>query len=95
MLGEVASDRRGRMYDVDTTRVRQDYNKEDTDERIQNDGIDRIVGPDVEEESDLDFNGTVILCINGNPYYINIAYDADKGPYSTNGNDPDFPILEP
>lgn len=44
---------------------------------------------------DLDFNGTVILCINGNPYYINIAYDADKGPYSTDGNDPDFPILEP
>ena len=35
--------RRAKIHDVDTTR--QDDNKEGTDERIQNDGIDRIENP--------------------------------------------------
>lgn len=35
--------RRAKIHDVDTTRT--DDNKEGTDERIQNDGIDRITNP--------------------------------------------------
>tara|TARA_R110000796_G_scaffold15399_1_gene49003 strand:+ start:867 stop:1289 length:423 start_codon:yes stop_codon:yes gene_type:complete len=57
------------VYDLDTT-VRPDDNKEGTDERIQNDGIDTITNP-------LDDSGgglpdgyvetAVIICVNGSP----------------------------
>ena len=56
------------IYDLDT-QPRQEYNKEGTDERIQNDGIDRI---EVEEEEGGGLpegyvETDVILCVNGEP----------------------------
>lgn len=42
----------------------------------------------------IEFNGSVLICINGTPYYINIPYDSERGPYAiTDGAD--FPIGEP
>ena len=42
----------------------------------------------------VDFNGTVGICINGEPYYINIAYDDERGAYDVSEGE-DFPIDEP
>ena len=82
------------IYDLDT-QPRQDDNKEGQDERIQNDGIDHVDGQ-------VDgggggggvggFNGSVLICIEGDPYWIDIAYDKDKGPY-VGTEVPEFPII--
>jgi len=42
--GTIGTVRRGGIHDIDT-QPRQDDNKEGVDERIQNDGIDRIERP--------------------------------------------------
>lgn len=42
--GTIGTVRRGGIHDIDT-QPRQDDNKEGVDERIQNDGIDRIESP--------------------------------------------------
>lgn len=42
----------------------------------------------------VDFNGTVGICINGEPYYINIPYDDERGAYDVSEGE-DFPIDEP
>jgi hypothetical protein len=82
------------IYDLDT-QPNQDDNKEGQDERIQNDGIDHVDGQ-------VDgggggggvggFNGSVLICIEGDPYWIDIAYDKDKGPY-VGTEVPEFPII--
>ena len=40
------------------------------------------------------FNGTVAICINGTPYYIDIAYDDNIGPYAIATGE-NYPITEP
>ena len=47
--GTIGKIRRGGIHDIDT-QPRQDDNKEGTDERIQNDGIDQITSPLKEDE---------------------------------------------
>lgn len=44
MLGDQAAKRRGRIYDIDTSGVDVLDNKQGTDERVQNDGIDKFGG---------------------------------------------------
>jgi len=82
------------VYDLNT---RPDDNKEGTDERIQNDGIDRITSP-IQDNSgsdgNVEFNGSVLICINGDPYYIDIPYDSETGPYSPSSG-ANFPITAP
>jgi hypothetical protein len=57
--------------------------------------IDTVQGPVADPSaSTITFNGTVGICINGTPYWINIVYDTERGPYLASGT-PDFPIDEP
>ena len=44
--------------------------------------------------SDIEFNGSVLICINGSPYYIDIPYDSDTGAYAA-ASGANFPITEP
>jgi len=82
------------VYDLNT---RPDDNKEGTDERIQNDGIDRIASPIQDgsgSDGNVEFNGSVLICINGDPYYIDIPYDSETGPYASSSG-ANFPITAP
>lgn len=82
------------VYDLNT---RPDDNKEGTDERIQNDGIDRITSPIQDgsgSDGNVEFNGSVLICINGDPYYIDIPYDSETGPYASSSG-ANFPITAP
>tara|TARA_R110000772_G_C13233333_1_gene433008 strand:- start:96 stop:401 length:306 start_codon:yes stop_codon:yes gene_type:complete len=40
------------------------------------------------------FNGSVLICINGSPYYIDIPYDSETGPYAPSSG-ANFPIAAP
>jgi hypothetical protein len=52
-------------------------------------------GPDGEITSqDLQFNGTVGICVNGTPYWMDILYDDTAGLYAVTG-DPNHEIPEP
>ena len=95
-LGDLANERAARLYDIDTNNVDESFNKMGTDERIQNDGIDSLESPPDEEEegANIEFNGSVLICINGSPYYIDIPYDSDTGPYPS-ADGANFPIEEP
>jgi len=73
--------RRAKIHDVDT-QPRTDDNKEGTNERIQNDGIDRITNPlgdtsgggglpEGYEETDF------IMCVNGEPVEGQILFKED------------------
>jgi hypothetical protein len=42
----------------------------------------------------VEFNGSVLICINGDPYYIDIPYDSETGPYSPSSG-ANFPITAP
>jgi hypothetical protein len=82
------------VYDLST---RPDDNKEGIDERIQNDGIDRITSPIQDgsgSDGNVEFNGSVLICINGDPYYIDIPYDSETGPYAPISG-ANFPITAP
>jgi hypothetical protein len=43
---------------------------------------------------DVEFNGSVLICINGSPYYIDIPYDSDTGVYAASAG-ANFPISAP
>jgi len=68
------------IYDLDT-QPRRDDNKEGTDERIQNDGIDRITSPLQGDSGGGLTNGyeetAVTLCENGSPITGKILFKAD------------------
>ena len=83
------------VYDLDTTRT--DDNKQGTDERIQNDGIDKLYSPVPSSSgggSSGVFDGSVLICINGSPYYIDIPYDSGTGAYAASEG-ANFPISAP
>ena len=84
-LREVSSTKERReikagVYDLNT---RPDNNKEGTDERIQNNGIDAITNP-IDDSSD-DSGGlpdgyvetAVIICVNGSPVYGQFLFKED------------------
>lgn len=87
MLGGNANRKLGRTYDIDVSSFDPEKNKMGTDERIQNDGIDKFE----EENAGVEFNGSVLICIKGSPYWIDIPYDESTGPYDGTG-DANFPI---
>lgn len=68
----------GGVYDINT---RLDDNKEGTDERIQNDGIDRITSPLQGDSGGGLTNGyeetAVTLCENGSPIEGKILFKPD------------------
>jgi hypothetical protein len=83
----------GGIYDVSTRSYKpKKPNPQTGKKNIQDDGIDfpeRDV-PD-EEEGGIDFNGSLRICRNGEPYWIDISFDKDVGAYSGSQN-PNFPI---
>ena len=58
---------------------------------INDNGIDAVPRNPFPPVASIDFNGTVAICINGTPYYIDIEYDDSAGAYAVT-NDPNFPI---
>jgi len=87
----------GNIYDVETGQYDPDFNKQGTDETISNDGIDQF---GIDEDSisgggsSVEFNGSVLICINGSPFYIDIPYDSDTGVYPSSDG-ANFPITAP
>ena len=83
----------GNIYDVETGEYDSGFNKEGTDETISNDGIDQIGVDDNDGESasSVEFNGSVLICINGFPFYIDIPYDSNTGVYPSSDG-ANFPI---
>lgn len=94
-------DSRGGIWDVSTDNYKQkDRNESDQNSKIGDDGIDAI-GRGASPEGgggggggDIEFNGSVLICINGSPYYIDIPYDSDTGAYAA-ASGANFPITEP
>jgi len=93
---ELQSTFEGGVYDVETGEYKFDFNKQGTDETIANDGIDQLEDFDEDEGSDsnVEFNGSVIICINGSPFYIDIPYNPTTGVYPESGG-ANFPITAP
>lgn len=87
---------RGGIYDVSTDTYRQyDNNQDDQNSDIDRAGIDKIGSSDIPASGgDVEFNGSVLICINGSPYYIDIPYDSDTGAYAASDG-ANFPIEEP
>lgn len=73
-------------------------NKQDYESDIQQRGTDQFTAPEATPESSggggVAFNGSVLICINGSPYYIDIPYDSDTGAYAASGG-ANFPISAP
>lgn len=84
----------GNIYDVETGEYDTTFNKQGTDETISNDGIDQFQTEEEPTSSDVEFNGSVLICIDGSPYYIDIPYDSDTGAYAASEG-ANFPIEEP
>lgn len=89
---DLISDSSGGIYDIATDNYEPPENQQSTIEDINQEGFDELLR---QEEGlgggGFEPNATVIICINGNPYYIDIQA---SDPYSTGGS-PNFPISEP
>jgi len=96
-LSSAGGDDRGGIYDVSTDNYSQpENNQQSLNDDTANKGIDVIKGgtSDADGGSDIEFNGSVMICINGSPYYIDIPYDSDTGAYAASGG-ANFPITQP
>ena len=85
---------RGGIYDVSTDTYRKyDNNQDDQNSDTNRAGIDKIGSSDIPASGggDVEFNGSVLICINGSPYYIDIPYDSDTGVYAASEG-ANFPI---
>ena len=83
---------RGGIYDVSTDTYRKyDNNQDDQNSDINRAGIDKIGSSNIPASGDVEFNGSVLICINGSPYYIDIPYDSDTGVYAASEG-ANFPI---
>jgi len=83
---------RGGIYDVSTDTYRKyDNNQNDQNSDTNRAGIDKIGSSDIPASGDVEFNGSVLICINGSPYYIDIPYDSDTGVYAASEG-ANFPI---
>jgi len=77
------------LLDIDTS---LESNKSGAGSTIQDDGIDNVNSSDDDDSGGgVEFNGSVLICINGSPYYIDIPYDSDTGAYAASGG-ANFPI---
>lgn len=68
-------DSRGGIWDVDT-QPKEDQNKQGTDDRIQNDGIDRVSDEQGDELAGFE-ETSIILCENGTPVNGSILFKPD------------------
>lgn len=92
-LESAANEKAARLYDLDTNELDPTFNKQTPKETIDDDGIDGFgTETDIEEAANIEFNGSVLICINGSPYWIDIPYSAP--PYDGTGA-ANFPIEEP
>ena len=57
-------------------------------------GVQSIPRDSLEDVDSIDFNGSVLICINGAPFYIDIPYDPIAGVYSES-NGAHYPITAP
>jgi hypothetical protein len=97
------SDRRsiksGAIYDLSTNSYVEKKEFPQTGKRsIQDNAVDFVDRDRIEGEGgsdgNVEFNGSVLICINGDPYYIDIPYDSETGPYASSSG-ANFPITAP
>ena len=86
----------GGIYDVDTNTYTPPKPHPDTGKRnLLDDAVDFVSRDSLEDGDDsIDFNGSVLICIDGKPFYIDIPYDPTTGVYSES-NGANFPITAP
>ena len=84
---------KGGIYDISTNNYSQPpRNQSGQDSSIQDAGIDTLgAGASSASDSGVNFNGSVLICINGSPFYIDIPYDSTAGVYAES-NGANFPI---
>jgi len=87
---------RGGIYDLSTDNYSQPQrNQSGQDSSIEDSGIDTLgAGASSASDSSVEFNGSVLICINGSPFYIDIPYDSDTGVYPSSDG-ANFPITAP
>lgn len=88
----------GGIYDVDTNTYTPPKPHPDTGKRnLLDDAVDFVPRDplgDGDSGSNVEFNGSVIICINGSPFYIDIPYDSTTGVYPLSDG-ANFPITAP
>tara|TARA_R110001592_G_scaffold3662_1_gene21036 strand:+ start:958 stop:1467 length:510 start_codon:yes stop_codon:yes gene_type:complete len=98
MLGRSSSggSDKGGIYDISTNNYSQPpRNQSGQDSSIEDAGIDTLgAGASSESDSSVEFNGSVIICIDGVPFYIDIPYDSATGVYPSSDG-ANFPITAP
>jgi len=84
---------KGGIYDISTNNYSQPpRNQSGQDSSIQDAGIDTLgAGASSASDSGVNFNGSVLICINGSPFYIDIPYDSTAGVYAES-NGANYPI---
>ena len=84
---------KGGIYDISTNNYSQPpRNQSGQDSSIEDAGIDTLgAGASSESDSSVEFNGSVIICIDGVPFYIDIPYDPTAGVYAISDG-ANFPI---
>tara|TARA_R110000851_G_scaffold188422_1_gene338467 strand:- start:104 stop:619 length:516 start_codon:yes stop_codon:yes gene_type:complete len=88
---------KGGIYDISTNNYSQPQrNQSGQDSSIEEAGIDTLGAGEASSASDssVEFNGSVLICINGSPFYIDIPYDSDAGVYPSSDG-ANFPITAP
>ena len=99
MLGRSSSggSDKGGIYDISTNNYSQPpRNQSGQDSSIEDAGIDTLGAGEASSASDssVEFNGSVIICIDGSPFYIDIPYDSDTGVYPSSDG-ANYPITAP
>ncbi len=98
MLGRSSSggSDKGGIYDISTNNYSQPQrNQSGQDSSIEEAGIDALgAAASSASDSSVEFNGSVLICINGLPFYIDIPYDSDAGVYPSSDG-ANFPITAP
>ena len=85
----------GGIYDVDTNTYTPPKPHPDTGKRnLLDDAVDFIPRDPSGDDDSITFNGSVLICIDGKPFYIDIPYDPTTGVYSES-NGANFPITAP
>jgi len=88
---------KGGIYDISTNNYSQPQrNQSGQDSSIEDAGIDTLGGGGAFSDggSSVEFNGSVLICINGSPFYIDIPYDSDTGVYPLSDG-ANYPITAP
>tara|TARA_R110000796_G_scaffold26139_2_gene72948 strand:+ start:276 stop:734 length:459 start_codon:yes stop_codon:yes gene_type:complete len=85
----------GGIYDVDTNTYTPPKPHPDTGKRnLLDDAVDFIPRDPSGDDDSITFNGSVLICIDGKPFYIDIPYDPTTGVY-LESNGANFPITAP